>query len=771
MPNKSMIDGRALSYILLGLLTCLLGTYAVVAYWGGLELSAQEKALRTDLTVEIELRKSSLQFVMEDLKKDLLFIAQTPALNGFSRAHANQGFDPLENTDQKAWERHFSQLAISFLQINPSAYWLRIIGLPNGGKELLKFERKGDEIKSVSVDELFQKSMRPFFIETTKLKQNEVYLSDINLRHDDDKIHVPHQISLRASTPIFLPDHKMFGMVVLNVDLKPEFNALKSDLPKGAQLYLVDSEGTYLIHPDNEKTFGKDLNTTYRWQKDATSLAQAEEFGLIDFAGSRFYQAHDIIEIGGGANLRKYPIAILYPESLVTAAVQSKKIKAAGLLLTIELVLGLILMLILKNKYRDAQLLNEKSQLVSIIENSGEAIIGQDLAGRITSWNSAATWIFGYSENTMLGKSLREFLIPPELRDEDIELIDRAKKGEIVPSFRSTRLTKDGEKIRVLISISPILDVRKNVVGIAKTLRDIGMQEVAENQIINHNLLLERQVAERTQELESAYADYAHLVESAPFALIQVDAEGIIKKCNLEAVNIFGYSRTELLNSSIDQLLPESFRGKHAHLRGTYLDNPSPRRMGSNRDLFARHKSGNLFPVEIGLVTVSRDGEVHVIAAITDITERKKLEYERNKLSQILEMTPDFIGTADIDGNLGYHNKASFDMLGIPVGTDFYGAYMTDIIKDFPMLSSKEVLKYLKGRPKEVAEQVDKFREELKFIGSYKPLILTFGRDVFNVLSKNLDKSEYSNLIRLTHYSHQISKENYRIDTHKRIGI
>lgn len=104
-------------------------------------------------------------------------------------------------------------------------------------------------------------------------------------------------------------------------------------------------------------------------------------------------------------------------------------------------------------------------------------------------------------------------------------------------------------------------------------------------------------------------------------------------------------------------------------------------------------------------------------------------------------------------------------------GTGFYGSYMTDIIKDFPMLSSKDVLTYLKDKPNEISKQINAFREELTFIGSCKPIILAFGRDAFNIISKNMDKSEWSELIAITHYSHQISKENYRADTHKKIGI
>jgi len=104
-------------------------------------------------------------------------------------------------------------------------------------------------------------------------------------------------------------------------------------------------------------------------------------------------------------------------------------------------------------------------------------------------------------------------------------------------------------------------------------------------------------------------------------------------------------------------------------------------------------------------------------------------------------------------------------------GTEYYGSYMTDIIKDFPMLSSKDVMKYLKDKPDEIQKQLEIFVQELKFIGADKPLIMAFGRDTYDLLSKYLCSSVYSDLIALTHYSHQISKENYRADTHEKLSI
>lgn len=104
-------------------------------------------------------------------------------------------------------------------------------------------------------------------------------------------------------------------------------------------------------------------------------------------------------------------------------------------------------------------------------------------------------------------------------------------------------------------------------------------------------------------------------------------------------------------------------------------------------------------------------------------------------------------------------------------GTPFYGAYMTDIIKDFPMLSSEDVLSHVKANPDEVTAQLNRFRDEMIFINAGSPTLLAFGRQTFEILKKGLDENEYSNLIRLTHYSHQISKENYREEIHIQLGM
>ena len=94
--------------------------------------------------------------------------------------------------------------------------------------------------------------------------------------------------------------------------------------------------------------------------------------------------------------------------------------------------------------------------------------------------------------------------------------------------------------------------------------------------------------------------------------------------------------------------------------------------------------------------------------------------------------------------------------------TDYYGAYMTDIIKGVVEVDSKNIPKHLKENPGVLAESLEIFRQELRDLGASSPLILAFGRMAYDILKENLSFTEYGKLVRLTHYSHQISKEKYR---------
>ncbi len=117
--------------------------------------------------------------------------------------------------------------------------------------------------------------------------------------------------------------------------------------------------------------------------------------------------------------------------------------------------------------------------LAAIIESSEDAIISKDLTGRITSWNHAATLLFGYEANEMIGQPISQ-LMPPERRDEMHQILGEIREGKSIEHFHTQRLHKRGHKIDVSLSVSPIKNNAGQVVGAAKIVRNITKEKRAE---------------------------------------------------------------------------------------------------------------------------------------------------------------------------------------------------------------------------------------------------------------------------------------------------
>jgi len=113
-----------------------------------------------------------------------------------------------------------------------------------------------------------------------------------------------------------------------------------------------------------------------------------------------------------------------------------------------------------------------ESRLAAIVESSDDAIIGKDLDGIITNWNAAATRMFGYQPMEIVGKPVL-VLIPPELRSEEIDILEKLRRGEHIQHQRTQRITKDGRRLDVSLTISPIKDKDGRVIGGSKIARDI----------------------------------------------------------------------------------------------------------------------------------------------------------------------------------------------------------------------------------------------------------------------------------------------------------
>lgn len=127
------------------------------------------------------------------------------------------------------------------------------------------------------------------------------------------------------------------------------------------------------------------------------------------------------------------------------------------------------------------------------------------------------------------------------------------------------------------------------------------------------------------------------LFEFATEGILITNQRGEIIKINPSALNLFGYTESELVGKPIEVLIPKRFAHSHVEKREHYYEQPKPRAMGKNIELFALKKDQSEFPVEISLSYYKKENETFVLAFIIDITERKKYHDSILKLTQTLE--------------------------------------------------------------------------------------------------------------------------------------
>lgn len=246
------------------------------------------------------------------------------------------------------------------------------------------------------------------------------------------------------------------------------------------------------------------------------------------------------------------------------------------------------------------------ARLAAIVQSSRDAIIGKTTAGEITSWNSAATQMFGWSAAEAIGQQI-EILIPPGDRDEEIALRERVVTGEWIEPYETRRLSKDGRVVMVELTSSSIKAPHGEIVGVSSIYRDISI-------------------------LKRIEAKYLGLLEAAPDGIIGVDQKGLIQLVTAKAERLFGYSSAELLGRPVETVVPEGAKMIQKGHSPDHTAHQEPGSMSGEKELRARRKDGSEFPVDIALSSVETEDGVIVSAAIRDITESLRASEERKNL-------------------------------------------------------------------------------------------------------------------------------------------
>jgi PAS domain S-box-containing protein len=196
-----------------------------------------------------------------------------------------------------------------------------------------------------------------------------------------------------------------------------------------------------------------------------------------------------------------------------------------------------------------------RERLAAVVESSDDAIISKTLDGTINAWNRGAEQVFGYAAAEVIGEPM-VILMPAERVNEESDILTRIRRGESVEHFETVRVRKDGRRIDVSVTISPIRDSSGVIVGASKIARDITERKLKEEQRKQSEL----QLAGQSQELARRADELAHsrraletqtvmlqsVLDSMGEGLIAADLEGHFLIWNNAAKKLMGRDAADL---------------------------------------------------------------------------------------------------------------------------------------------------------------------------------------------------------------------------------
>ena len=319
-----------------------------------------------------------------------------------------------------------------------------------------------------------------------------------------------------------------FGYPILGTDGAPReilFAALdlkrveqitaESNLPAGMTLTILDSHGTILTRlPDHEAWVGQRLPDAPHLEMIPLRRQTTKEIQGLDGI-TRLYAFKTVGDgrEGGQINvIASVPKAIAYEEanqtllwSLFWIAMLTASASSAAWLVGSKSVVEYV------KKRSEAD--EARVKLAAIVESSEDGIIGMTLDGVISSWNDGAEQIYGYDAAAMIGQNI-SVLIPTEHRGEIPELMQLVCLGKGINRYESERICKDGRRIIVSASLSPIRDGQGSVRGVATITRDITLLRKGEEQMAMHTRQLET-----LQTVAQEIAETLSLAETMPQTL------------------------------------------------------------------------------------------------------------------------------------------------------------------------------------------------------------------------------------------------------------
>lgn len=343
---------------------------SIAGFYG---IFSSSNALSDSAKIQLEGKVSdeaeNIAAVLEGINKDVLFLSQTPSVQGIIRAKDGGGTGNQGNISDEAWVEQMQATFAALMQAK--SHYMQLRYLDEEGNEVVRVDSDGTTVKIIPEDQLQNKADRPYFSDTMKLSVGSVYVSPVDLNQERGKIETPFKPVIRYATPVVDSAGNKRGIVIANVFANEFLNIIEdANLAKGEQAFLINQDGYYVSHPNSDKEWGFDLKKDEKLQNDyPAKIAQqilSREQGVIDQGFDQILAYRKVVT---DLDKKQFLVAInQVPKGTVFASVNLFKIVA---LLIIVVSLATVLPL---GIFRAQQLANLIKQLVNRISSASQQI-------------------------------------------------------------------------------------------------------------------------------------------------------------------------------------------------------------------------------------------------------------------------------------------------------------------------------------------------------------------------------------------------------------
>ncbi len=634
--------------------TALTGYYVYERSRDLLIKSSQEKLLTATQVLAQRFSGS-----LSNISADIEFITSLPLLQQFANTSVDSPLLP-------ARKKQLADIFSGLLETRSAYSQVRLIGIENYGKELVRVDRIGgkkDAIEIVTGSDLQEKGYLPYFFETLRLSPGQFYVSRISLNQEQGSHYGFGKPTIRIATPIRRQNGSPFGTVVINVDLNNLFNLISTEIPQDLKALLANDAGDYLIHPDPAKTFGFNLGRRFLIQDDMPAvkpvLSGTAPYIMLE-SDNMLLETPSLVafvqvSFGEIAKQRFALLGLYTPLENVLAKSKTlglSVIEITLLFIALATLVALLLARILANPINlmahaarlhaqglkipalpmdrndeigdlakdfcdmttqiDEQMFEIQSaeaRLQMQIDRLPIGLIVWDRDFRVTTWNPAAASIFGYTEDEALGKFAYDLIVPKEAQIAVDEVWSRLLKGDMTAYSVNENITKDGHMIICEWTNTPLLGADGIPTTVLSMVQDITSRKQAEHR------------------LQLAASVFSHAREG----IMITDADATIIEVNDTFTHITGYKREEaigknprILNSGLQG--PEFYTSmwqmilKHNHWQG---------------EIWNRCKDGEVYAALLTISAIRNDeGKTqNYVALFTDITPMKKYQQQLEQIA------------------------------------------------------------------------------------------------------------------------------------------